>query len=155
MPPAPKWQPSFAAAQRSTRHRHHQPSRFRSTIGNGCQSNPRLTCVRLSLLHISIPEQISLSHAAERRSTSDNYGLPNSDRPTCEDHSVPAHLAIITDLGAFLQNVAAVTSDLWPSMSSLLAAPRQLTGRTPTTGIHDASSRNPIQQENVAVCNRI
>lgn len=50
------------------------------------------------------------------------------------------------------QNVAAVTSDLWPSMSSLLAAPRQLTGRTPTAGIRDTRPSNPTQQKSVAVC---
>lgn len=50
------------------------------------------------------------------------------------------------------QNVAAVTSDLWPSMSNLLAAPRQLTGRTPTARIRDTRPSNHIQQESVAVC---
>ncbi|KAJ5190734.1 ATPase AAA-type core [Penicillium cinerascens] len=51
-------------------------------------------------------------------------------------------------------NVAAVTSDLWPSMSSLLASPRQLTGRTPTAGIRDTRPSNPTQQESVATSKR-
>lgn len=49
-----------------------------------------------------------------------------------------------------LQNVAAVTSDLWPSMSSLLAAPWKQAGRAPMAGVRDTRQRD-LKQENTVV----
>lgn len=46
-------------------------------------------------------------------------------------------------------NMAAVTTDLWPSMSNLLATPWKQVGRTPAAGAHETTGRTPSQQQNV------
>ncbi|KAJ5935356.1 hypothetical protein N7466_004903 [Penicillium verhagenii] len=48
--------------------------------------------------------------------------------------------------------MAAVTTDLWPSMSNLLAIPWKQVGRTPTTTPHETIQRTP-SQEQIAVTN--
>ncbi|KAJ5086563.1 hypothetical protein NUU61_007870 [Penicillium alfredii] len=52
------------------------------------------------------------------------------------------------------QNVAAVTSDLWPSMSSLLAAPWKQSGRTPTASA-EASRRNLNKEKTTTMSERV
>ncbi|KAJ5595318.1 ATPase AAA-type core [Penicillium hispanicum] len=47
-------------------------------------------------------------------------------------------------------SVASVTSDLWPSMSTVLAAPWKQVGRTPVTGTREFVQRKPAQEQNVA-----
>ncbi|KAJ5920752.1 ATPase AAA-type core [Penicillium verhagenii] len=48
------------------------------------------------------------------------------------------------------QNIAAVTTDLWPSMSNLLAIPWKQVGRIPTTTPHETIQRTPSQEQNAA-----
>ena len=51
----------------------------------------------------------------------------------------------------YYQNIAAVTSELWPSMSNILAAPFRQIGRTPTAHISEPLQRSSGRPENVVV----
>ncbi|KAJ5632541.1 hypothetical protein N7490_008880 [Penicillium lividum] len=48
-------------------------------------------------------------------------------------------------------NIAAVTTDLWPSMHNLLAVPWKQVGRTPAAGAHETIQRTPSQEQSLVV----
>ncbi|KAJ5679344.1 hypothetical protein N7462_007588 [Penicillium macrosclerotiorum] len=52
-------------------------------------------------------------------------------------------------------NVAAVTSELWPSMSSVLTAPFRQTSRVPTAGTRETGQRSPRAEENTVSRQRL
>ncbi|KAJ5961982.1 ATPase AAA-type core [Penicillium viridicatum] len=53
-----------------------------------------------------------------------------------------------------MPNVAAVTSDLWPSMYNVLAAPWKQTGRTSTTKLSESFQRSNSRQGNETISQR-
>ncbi|KAJ5202656.1 ATPase AAA-type core [Penicillium cf. viridicatum] len=53
-----------------------------------------------------------------------------------------------------MPNVAAVTSDLWPSMYNVLAAPWRQTGRTPTIKLSESLQRSTNRQGNETISQR-
>ncbi|KAJ6089789.1 hypothetical protein N7467_005005 [Penicillium canescens] len=54
-----------------------------------------------------------------------------------------------------IPNIAAVTSELWPSMSNILAAPFRQIGRTPTAHVSEPLQRSSGRPENVVTSQRV
>lgn len=52
-------------------------------------------------------------------------------------------------------SVASVQTDIWPSVSTLLATPFQRTGRTPVARTHETIQKTPSREHNLAISERV